>query len=185
MQEIVYGGYYQHYKNKPYQVIAQARHSDDQSEVVFYKTLYECDLGIYWVRPLLQFLENVDFEGQAQPRFRLVSPPVDFVHYHSHIYYSLNEKPAAEKLHSQLKLLLPQDKVQVHRLIDKPIGPHPLPMFEVDFVGTSYLEVVQRLSELRHNLKILIHPLSGDAWDDHTKWAQFLGGDLKLNLDVL
>ncbi len=63
-------GIYQHYKGQSYEVIGIARHSETLEHLVVYKALY----GDYelWVRPLTMFLETIEFEGVAQPRFRLI-----------------------------------------------------------------------------------------------------------------
>jgi hypothetical protein len=61
-------GRYRHYKGKDYEVIAVARHSETEEEMVVYRTLYG-DFSL-WVRPLKMFIETVSVEGQELPRFR-------------------------------------------------------------------------------------------------------------------
>ena len=65
---IVIGGKYEHYKGKPYRVLAVARHSETLEEMVVYQQLYG-EEGI-WVRPLDMFLETVEVEGRTVPRFQ-------------------------------------------------------------------------------------------------------------------
>ena len=62
-------GIYRHYKGNDYQVIGLVRHSETEEWLVLYKTLY----GDYscWVRPLSMFTDNIDVNGEQQPRFRL------------------------------------------------------------------------------------------------------------------
>lgn len=60
-------GKYRHYKGKDYEVIGVARHSEDESELVVYRTLYG-DHSL-WVRPLEMFTEVVEVEGKTVPRF--------------------------------------------------------------------------------------------------------------------
>ena len=51
-------GKYRHYKNKLYQVIEVAIHSETMEEMVVYRPLY--GEGKLWVRPLDVFLETVN-----------------------------------------------------------------------------------------------------------------------------
>jgi hypothetical protein len=76
LQETILHGKYRHYKNKKfYEVIAQARHSETQEEMVVYKALYHCDKfgdNQIWVRPMQMFFENVIHNGQMVPRFQQI-----------------------------------------------------------------------------------------------------------------
>ena len=61
-------GRYRHYKEKDYEVIGLARHSETEEELVVYRTLYG-DFSL-WVRPLKMFMEMVEVDGREVPRFR-------------------------------------------------------------------------------------------------------------------
>jgi len=68
-------GKYQHYKGKFYEVIGEGRHSEDLSEYVVYRGLYdsfEFGKNSIWVRPKKMFFKNVVVGGKEVPRFRLV-----------------------------------------------------------------------------------------------------------------
>lgn len=63
-------GKYRHYKGQLYEVIGNARHSETEEWLVYYRCLY----GDYsfWVRPREMFLETVEIDGEVVPRFRLI-----------------------------------------------------------------------------------------------------------------
>ena len=61
-------GRYRHYKGKEYTVLGVALHSETQEELVVYRQEYS-DHGL-WVRPKQMFLETVEVDGQAVPRFQ-------------------------------------------------------------------------------------------------------------------
>ena len=63
-------GRYRHYKGNEYEVMGIAKHSEDESELVVYTPLYgEQRL---WVRPLQMFIETVQVNGEAKPRFEYI-----------------------------------------------------------------------------------------------------------------
>jgi len=66
-------GVYKHYKGNLYQVQNIAKHSETEEWMVIYTPLYgeESDRHL-WVRPLSMFQEDVEVNGQAQPRFCLI-----------------------------------------------------------------------------------------------------------------
>lgn len=64
-------GVYRHYKNKLYEVIGVARHSETEEEHVVYRTLYgNRDL---WIRPLAMFDESITVDGRPVKRFTWIA----------------------------------------------------------------------------------------------------------------
>jgi hypothetical protein len=61
-------GRYRHFKGQEYTVLGVARHSETQEELVVYRQEYG-DRSL-WVRPKQMFLETVEINVQAVPRFR-------------------------------------------------------------------------------------------------------------------
>lgn len=69
-------GTYRHYKGNDYLVIAVARHSETEEEMVVYRCLYG-DRSL-WVRPISMFSDMVELEGKPVLRFtRLDREPED------------------------------------------------------------------------------------------------------------
>lgn len=64
-------GIYQHYKDKLYQVLHVATHSETEEKLVVYQCLYG-DYSI-WVRPLSMFTESINTSDDREvERFKLV-----------------------------------------------------------------------------------------------------------------
>ncbi len=64
-------GLYQHYKGPFYEVLALAKHSETEEDMVVYRALYG-ERGV-WVRPLSMFNETVMVDGQPVARFAKVA----------------------------------------------------------------------------------------------------------------
>ncbi len=64
-------GRYRHYKDKYYQVIGVAVHSEIQEELVVYSPGYDTPVKL-WVRPLEMFMGEVEVDGVVRKRFELV-----------------------------------------------------------------------------------------------------------------
>lgn len=62
-------GIYCHYKGNHYEVLGVARHSETEEPLVVYRALYG-EYGL-WVRPLDNFTETVEVQGEPVPRFEL------------------------------------------------------------------------------------------------------------------
>ena len=63
-------GIYRHYKDKLYQVIGVARHSETEEEHVVYRPLYG-ERGL-WIRPLSMFDETIELDGVKVKRFTFI-----------------------------------------------------------------------------------------------------------------
>lgn len=63
-------GRYRHYKGGEYEVLGVVRHSETLEPMVLYRALYG-EAGL-WVRPFAMFVEQVEVNGERQPRFAFV-----------------------------------------------------------------------------------------------------------------
>lgn len=104
--------------------------------------------------------------------------------FHSHVYFNLEEIEKAARVRDNIRIHV-GNHARVYELIDYPTGPHPLPMFEVDFPNSNLGKVVEVLLAHREGLSILIHPLSGDHLADHTEYPIWIGQPLALNIPRL
>jgi DOPA 4,5-dioxygenase len=107
--------------------------------------------------------------------------------YDVHVYYSTpDERAAAMELRKRLQTSFPW--MRFYQPKDRPIGPHPFPMWEADFGGYENRHEWKAVRDflLNHNpgnLSILIHPHSLDGdYADHTEHAFWAGKVLELRI---
>lgn len=101
--------------------------------------------------------------------------------YHAHIYYDDASRDAALALRERLRAA-PGVRF-VGSMTDRPIGPHPIPQFEVHFGESARADVATLIAQ--GGLTALIHPLTNDDLADHTTLAQWIGMPIALDLSVL
>ena len=99
----------------------------------------------------------------------------------AHFYFTLEKISEATKLRDKIKLHFIDKEFFIGDMIPEPIGPHPMPMFEANFPTELFTEVVLWLMKERGEFSVLIHPLSGDDYLDHTQGAMWLGDSVKLD----
>jgi DOPA 4,5-dioxygenase len=103
--------------------------------------------------------------------------------YHAHVYFrDADERARALELRAQIAARFP---VALGRVMDQPIGPHPLPMCQVAFAPETFAALVPYLMLARGGLAILVHPETGDDPADHSAHALWLGETQPLDLDFL
>ena len=107
--------------------------------------------------------------------------PTDF---HAHIYFTDETRASALALRERL-LNTTEFCVDVRPTRDRPIGPHPQPMFNVHVDDGNFAAFVHWLMRNHGPHPVLIHPVTGDDLRDHTHHAMWLGPALPLLLDAL
>jgi aromatic ring-cleaving dioxygenase len=103
--------------------------------------------------------------------------------YHAHIYYDPADRAPAERLREAIGERF--TSVQLGRWHDEPVGPHGIAMYQVAFAATEFARLVPWLMLNRDGLSVLVHPQTGNGYDDHTIHAAWLGDKQPLRLDVL
>ena len=99
------------------------------------------------------------------------------MYYHAHIYWSTPEQRS-----NALSLREPLSNLEcgLGRVWDQPIGPHPLPMYQVNYCSSNQIDVEYLLG--KSGLTILLHEDTGDDLRDHTEGTRWLGETLELDL---
>ncbi len=118
--------------------------------------------------------------------------------YHAHIYYGVETRRMAEQLREEfirLSKILGNGEidiackvsplVDVGRMHDTAVGPHPQPMFRLELSYRALNNVVQHLMLRRGSLSVLIHPITNDEVRDHTLSPMWMGTPLTLDLSKL
>lgn len=99
------------------------------------------------------------------------------MYYHAHVYWSNPEqREVAVGIRDQLTAL----DCSLGRVWDQVIGPHPLPMYQVNYCTTIQQSVESLLKST--GLTVLLHEDTGDDLRDHTQGARWLGQELQLDL---
>jgi aromatic ring-cleaving dioxygenase len=104
--------------------------------------------------------------------------------YHAHVYYDpAATRDAAARVREGLGAAF--SRATLGSWHDEAVGPHTVAMYQVAFAVEDFARLVPWLMLNRRGLDVLVHPLAGDAYDDHTVYAMWLGEKLPLRLDVL
>lgn len=107
--------------------------------------------------------------------------------YHAHIYYSADQRAAAEALRGDFERLTPAEAhpriLFVGAMKDGKAGPHPVAQYEIHFLSGALAEVLPMIEA--SGLRALVHPLTDDDLADHTTLAHWIGAPLDLDLTTL
>jgi DOPA 4,5-dioxygenase len=104
---------------------------------------------------------------------------------HAHIYVSPGQSASAEALRDDfVRRAESGDEILfVGRMTEGKAGPHPIPQYEVHFLGCSLPSVVAAIEA--SGLRALVHPLTDDDLADHTSLGRWIGERLELDLSTL
>jgi aromatic ring-cleaving dioxygenase len=99
--------------------------------------------------------------------------------YHAHVYFGPETVAQARELVTLAGATL---AVQVGRVHEKLVGPHPQWSCQLAFTSADFDTVIPWLDGQRGGLDVFVHGLSGDDLADHTTHAYWLGRAWPLKL---
>ena len=101
--------------------------------------------------------------------------------WHAHIYFTAADRAVATALRERFRA---EPRVLfTGQMIDEPVGPHPIPQYEIHFHEPARDAVVALIGEF--GLRALVHPLTDDDFADHTTLGHWIGEPLDLDTTVL
>ena len=106
-----------------------------------------------------------------------------FKEFHAHIYFDKQSQDHAERLYDRVETEL--KSIKRGRFHTRCVGPHPKWMFTMEYDEEFFQEVTLWIMNNLNGLSALVHPLSGDDLDDHTKYALWFSRQLDLNFSKL
>ena len=108
--------------------------------------------------------------------------PVKIDGYHGHVYFTPETRTRAAELRETIAGTL---GAECRELSDEARGPHPVPQFRFTFTNTQFQTVVPWLMLNRDGLDVLVHPLTDNSYDDHSRYAVWLGNPVALRLNTM
>lgn len=102
----------------------------------------------------------------------------------AHIYFEETTLKEAQALREAALTKFKDQQVFVGFLIERAVGPHPVPMFEINFPKELFSEVVLWLLHHHKDLSVLVHELTGNDYLDHTEFALWIGRPVALELNA-
>lgn len=99
--------------------------------------------------------------------------------YHAHVYFDAGTVAQARALVAAAGQQL---GVQVGRVHEKEVGPHPRWSCQLAFSRAQFDAVIPWLDSQRNGLDVFVHGVSGDDLADHTTHAYWLGRSWPLKL---
>jgi aromatic ring-cleaving dioxygenase len=107
--------------------------------------------------------------------------PIKIDGYHAHVYFDPGTRARAAQLRETICATL---GVECRELSDEPRGPHPVPQFRFTFMEAQFQAIVPWLMLNRDGLDVLVHPLTNNSYDDHSRYAIWLGTPVALKLNT-
>lgn len=101
--------------------------------------------------------------------------------YHAHVYFDADTVEQARTLCQEAGRLF---GVQVGRVHEKQVGPHPRWSCQLAFDSRQFDALIPWLDAHRNGLDVFVHGLTGDELADHTTHARWLGRQWPLDISI-
>ena len=101
--------------------------------------------------------------------------------WHAHVYFTDADRATAAALRKQFSA--DPRVLFIGQMIDAPVGPHPIPQYEIHFLEGARAGVVELIEV--SGLRALVHPLTDDDFADHSTLGHWIGEPVELDLSVL
>ena len=101
--------------------------------------------------------------------------------WHAHIYFTDTDRAEATALRERFRT--DPRVLFTGRMIDEPVGPHPIPQYEIHFFAPARDAVIALIEAT--SLRALVHPLTDDDLADHTTLGHWIGEPVNLDTTVL
>lgn len=102
--------------------------------------------------------------------------------YHAHVYF---DAATVDKARAICEAARDRFGVQMGRMHERNVGPHPRWSCQLTISPQKFAEVVPWLALNRDGLTVFLHPETGDIIADHTEHAMWMGEMLALNMAEL
>lgn len=102
--------------------------------------------------------------------------------FHAHVYFNEETVEKATQLCRTAEELFGVEMGRVH---EKPVGPHPMWSCQLAFGPETFAKVVPWLAINRDGLIVFVHPETGDDVKNHTDHAIWMGQVLELDTSFM
>jgi DOPA 4,5-dioxygenase len=110
--------------------------------------------------------------------------PAAILNWHAHVYFDATSRDAAWTLREVIATRF-SDIAQLGRFHERPVGPHPLWSYQLEFDSAHFRAIVEWLTLNHGALDVFLHPNTGDSLRDHRDGAMWIGRSHELNLAAL
>ena len=110
--------------------------------------------------------------------------PTRITSWHAHVYFDAATRDAARVLRDAIAERL-ASKVGIGRFHERPVGPHPMWSYQLEFAPADFSEVIGWLALNHGPLDVFAHPNTGSQLADHRDRALWLGHSHQLKLEAL